>query len=161
MKLELKQRMFSFLDSYDVRDEYGCAVFTVKSRLAFGHYFEVYDSENICRALVRQKLFSWRHKFDIYIDNEYTGCISKNFSFFRPSYTIDFMDWKAEGELDFLRYNYRICDRYGNTHAYIEKKLFTFSDTYTVDIAQPEEALPVVLLVLSIDAVACSDNEND
>lgn len=34
MKLVLKQRLFSWLDSYDVCDEYGNAVFSVKGRLA-------------------------------------------------------------------------------------------------------------------------------
>lgn len=36
MKLVLKQRLFSWFDSYDVCDEYGNAVFSVKGRLAWG-----------------------------------------------------------------------------------------------------------------------------
>ena len=40
MKLVLKQRLFSWFDSYDVCDEYGNAVFSVKGRLAWGHLLE-------------------------------------------------------------------------------------------------------------------------
>ena len=44
MKLVLKQRLFSWFDSYDVCDEYGNAVFSVKGRLAWGHLLEIYDN---------------------------------------------------------------------------------------------------------------------
>ena len=41
MKLVLKQRLFSWFDSYDVCDEYGKAVFSVKGRLSWGHLLEI------------------------------------------------------------------------------------------------------------------------
>lgn len=161
MQIELKQRIFSLFDSYDIKDGYGNKIFSVSGKLALGHYFEVYDNRGECVATVRQKPFSFRPKFEIYIKDGYMGYIQKDFTFFKPSYTVDFMGWKAEGEFDFFRWNYRISDGYGNVKAYIEKKRFTFSDTYTVDIADESDALPVILLVLSIDAVACSNNNND
>ncbi len=161
MKIELKQRIFSFFDSYDINDEYGNKIFSVSGRPSFGHYFEVYDNRSECVATVRQKFLKFRPKFEIYIKDEYMGYIQKELTFFKPSYTFDFMDWKAEGEFDLLHWNYRITDRYGNAKAYIEKQRFKFPDTYTVDIAEESDTLPVILLVLSIDAVACSNNNND
>ena len=44
MKLVLKQRLFSWFDSYDVCDEYGNAVFSVKGRLEWGHLLEIDDN---------------------------------------------------------------------------------------------------------------------
>ena len=41
MRLFVKQRFFSFLDSFDVFDENKNAVFHVKGKLNFGHYLEV------------------------------------------------------------------------------------------------------------------------
>ena len=37
MKLLFKQRFFSWLDSYDIFDETGCIVYTVKGRVSWGH----------------------------------------------------------------------------------------------------------------------------
>ena len=43
MKLVLKQRLFSWFDSYDVCDEYGNAVFSVKGRLIRGFKEDSYN----------------------------------------------------------------------------------------------------------------------
>ena len=43
MKLVFRQRIFSWFDSYDIYDEGGNAVFTVKGQLAWGHCFRIYD----------------------------------------------------------------------------------------------------------------------
>ena len=37
MKLHFKQRMFSWLDSYDIWNEAGETQYTVKGQLAWGH----------------------------------------------------------------------------------------------------------------------------
>ena len=38
MKLLFKQRFFSWLDSYDIYDEMGNTVYTVKGELSWGNY---------------------------------------------------------------------------------------------------------------------------
>ena len=43
MRLLFKQRLFSWLDSYDIYDEAGRTVFTVKGVLSWGHCLEIYD----------------------------------------------------------------------------------------------------------------------
>lgn len=35
--------MFSWFDSYDIYDETGAVVFTVKGRLSWGHCLEIFD----------------------------------------------------------------------------------------------------------------------
>ena len=51
MKLLFKQKMFSWLDSYDIYNEQGEVVFTVKGQLDWGHCLKIYDSKcsPICR----------------------------------------------------------------------------------------------------------------
>ena len=43
MKLLIKQRIFSWLDSYDIYDEKGETVYTVKGQLSFGHKLFIYN----------------------------------------------------------------------------------------------------------------------
>jgi len=40
MKLLFKERLFSWLDSYDVYDENGDIIFTVKGVLSWGNYLK-------------------------------------------------------------------------------------------------------------------------
>ena len=49
MKLLFKQKMFSWLDSYDIYNEQGEVVFTVKGQLDWGHCLKIYDSSGQCR----------------------------------------------------------------------------------------------------------------
>ena len=44
MKLLFKQKFFSWLDSYDVFDESGSTVYTVRGELAWGHQLRIYDA---------------------------------------------------------------------------------------------------------------------
>ena len=43
MQLLFKQRLFSWFDSYDIYDESGNTVYTVKGKLSWGHLLEIYD----------------------------------------------------------------------------------------------------------------------
>ena len=42
--------------------------------------------------------------------------------------------------------------------ARISKELFHWTDTYTIDVERPEDALAALMVVLAIDAEKCSRN---
>ena len=44
MRLFFKQRFFSWFDSYDIYDEQGRTVYTVKGQLAWGHCLKIFDA---------------------------------------------------------------------------------------------------------------------
>ena len=46
MKLLFKQRIFSWIDSYDIYDENGNTVYIVKGQISFGHRLKIYDAAN-------------------------------------------------------------------------------------------------------------------
>ena len=46
----------------------------------------------------------------------------------------------------------------GETVAVITKELFNWTDTYSIDVARPENALCALMLVLAIDAEKGSRN---
>ena len=45
------------------------------------------------------------------------------------------------------------------TVASISKELFNWTDTYTIDVADPGDALYALMVVLAIDAEKCSRND--
>lgn len=156
MKLLFKQRFFSWFDSYDIYDEAGRTVYTVQGKLAWGHKLVIYDAAGREIGMVQERVISWLPKFEIYKENHYLGCISKEFTFFVPKFNIDYNGWRVEG--DFLEWDYRIVNASNQCIAEVSKELFNWTDTYVIDVRNPEDALCALMLVLAIDAEKCSRN---
>lgn len=153
MRLYFKQRFFSWLDSYDIYDEDGNIVFTVEGKLSWGHCLHINDAEGQHIGALQEKVLTLLPKFEIYIGDTYMGCIKKEFSFFRPQFTIECNGWEVEGE--WLEWDYAIYDGERQV-AVISKELFHFTDTYVIDVAEPGDVLGVLLVALAIDAEKCS-----
>jgi uncharacterized protein YxjI len=59
---------------------------------------------------------------------------------------------------DFLGWNYDVyqaCSRV----AHISKELLNWGDTYVIDIADPQDELMSLMLVIAIDAANCSNGQ--
>ena len=154
MKLLFKQRIFSWFDSYDVYDENGDCMFVVKGELAWGHCLRVYDKDGRELGMLKQKIFSFLPKFDIYIGAEYCGAVRKEFTFFMPRFTLDYNGWSVHGNA--FEWDYEVLDIMGLSVATVSKELFRFTDTYVIDVKESSNALAVLMLVLAIDAEKCS-----
>lgn len=157
MKLLFKQRLFSWLDSYDIFDENNNIVFTVKGQLAFGHRLNVFDASGNHIATLQQRILTFMPKFDIYIGESLVGTISREFAFFKPKYNIDFLGWRIEG--NFFEWEYSVFNSSGESIATVSKELFNWTDTYSININNPDDALPALMLVLAIDAEKCSRDD--
>lgn len=156
MKLLFKQRFFSWFDSYDIYDEAGNTVYTVKGQLAWGHCLKVFDAHGDEIGTVQERIFTLLPKFEVYIQGQYIGCISKEFSFFSPRFNIDFNGWQVDG--DSFEWDYLIIGSAGQCIADISKQLLNWTDTYVIDVRNPQDALYALMLVLAIDAEKCSRN---
>lgn len=157
MKLLIKQRVFSWTDSYDVYDEYGNRKYFVKAEfLALGHQLHVYDSSGNEAGMIKQRLFTLLPAFDIEVGGVTRGSIQKKFALLRPKYDVDFNGWRAEG--NFLGWDYNVYS--GNSCAVrITKEILHWGDTYVVDIANPADELMGLMLVIAIDAANCTQND--
>ena len=154
MKLLFRQRMFSWFDSYDIFDESENTVYIVKGELAWGHCLKIFDAEDREVGCVKERVFTFLPKFEIYMSDKYIGCIEKEFSLFSPKYNIDFNGWDVEG--DFFEWDYTISDADGVRIATVSKELFRLTDTYVIDVENPSDALYALMLVLAVDAEKCS-----
>ena len=59
-----------------------------------------------------------------------------------------------------MEWDYTITGAGGREIAVISKEQFHMTDTYVLDIADPENALYVLMFVLAIDAEKCSRNQH-
>ena len=156
MRLLFKQRLFSWFDSYDIYDEDGRTVYTVEGKLSWGHCLHILDARGEHIGTVQEKVFTLLPKFELYIHDQYVGSIQKQFTFFQPRFDIDCNGWQVEGS--FLEWDYTVREACGALVATISKELFNWTDTYVIDVADPANALCVLMLVLAIDAEKCSRN---
>ena len=156
MKLLFKQRFFTWFDSYDIYNENGDTLYTVEGQMSWGHCLHIIDRNGTHIATVQEKVFRLLPKFELYMGDNLIGCIEKEFTFFRPSYNIDFNGWKVEGEI--FEWDYKIINPQEEIVAVITKELFHFTDTYVIDVKNDSDALYALMLTLAIDAEKCSRN---
>lgn len=154
MKLLFKQRIFSWFDSYDIFDEQGNTLFTVQGQLSWGHCMRISDVHGRHIGTVKEVVLSLLPRFDIYSGDRLLGSIRKEFTFFKPKFTLDMNGWTIDG--DWFEWDYSIRDGSGRTVATISKQLFNWSDTYVIDVPHPADAIPALMVVLAIDAEKCS-----
>ncbi len=154
MRLIFKQRIFSWFDSYDIYDEAGNAVFTVKGRLAWGHCLEIFDCLNHHVGTVREEVLTFMPRFALYEGERYIGQIKKVFTLFKPVYTLDVNGWTVEGDL--FGWDYRVTDGQGRGVMQASKELMRWSDTYVIDVFDARNSLLALMIVLAIDAANCS-----
>lgn len=154
MKLLFQQRLFTWFDSYDIYDDTGKPVYTVKGQLSWGHCLKIFDARGNEIGTVKEKIFTWLPKFELYSGGQYLGCIHKEFTFFKPKFHIDCNGWQVDGNL--FEWDYQVTARDGRQIALVSKQLFRLTDTYVIDIADPCDVLGVLMLVLAIDAEKCS-----
>lgn len=156
MKLLFKQRMFSWFHSYDIYDETGRTVFTVEGEPSLGHCLRIYDANKNELGMIQERLFKLMPKFDFYIGGNCVGSIAREFTLFSAEYDIDYNGWHVEG--DFFGWDYQIQNSAGNCIATVTKELWNWTDTYTITVVNPEDALCALMVVLAIDAEKCSRN---
>lgn len=154
MRLLIKQRVFSWTDTFDIYDEAGNPKYFVKGEFfSLGHRLHVYDASGQEIGLVRGKL-ALLPVFEIELHGAYLGRIEKRFTLFRPKYDLEYRGWRAEG--DFLGWNYDVYEACC-VAVHVTKELFHWGDTYVIDFSNPADELPALLLVLAIDAANCSN----
>jgi uncharacterized protein YxjI len=158
MQLMIKQRVFSWSDTYDVYDDRGEARYYVEAEMfSFGHQIHVYDKRSGREVgSIHQKLFTFTPEFEIVINGMTVGTIHKKFTFFIPEYEVDFRGWQVEG--DFMNWDYSVYNGSRQVMA-ISKELFHWGDTYMLRYNDIGDEIPGLLLVIAIDAVNCSKNK--
>lgn len=156
MRMYFKQRLFSWFDSYDIYDEQGNTLYVVKGQLAWGHCLKIFDTYGNEVGTVKERVLTFLPKFDVYLGNQYLGCISKEFTFFKPKYDIDYNGWHIDGSV--MEWEYEITNAMGYMVASISKELFHLTDQYVIDVPNQQDALIVLMFVLAIDAEKCSRN---
>ena len=151
MKLYIKQKVFSWADKFTVKDESGNDRYYVEGELfSWGKKLHVNDVNGNEVAFIQQKVFSFLPKYFVFVGEEQIAEIVKEFTFLRPKYRIEGLDWDING--DFWSHDYEIT-RSGSPIVSIRKEWMTWGDSYELDIADASDEIVALAVVLTIDCV--------
>ena len=155
MQLLIRQRVFSWSDTYDVYDAYEEPKYFVKAEFfRIGHVIHVYDRQNREVGCIRERILTFLPKFELEMNGQVLGEIRKEFSFLRPHYTLDCNDWEVHG--DFLGWDYEVCTP-SRSVMNIQKEIFHWGDTSVLEIADPKDEILCLLIAIAIDAANCDN----
>ena len=149
MKLYFKQRFFSWFDSYDIYHEDGSVAYTVEGKLSWGHCLHILNPQGEHIATVQQRVLTFLPRFELYVGDRCVGEIRKEFTLFRPSFSLDFCGWTVDGR--FLEWDYPIQDG-PRTVASVSTELFNWTDSYNIDGAEPGAVMHSLLVGRATDA---------
>ncbi|MCX7710240.1 MAG: LURP-one-related family protein [Clostridia bacterium] len=158
MRYIIRQKIFSFGDSFKIKDEAGNEIFMVKSQLlSFGHKLRIYDMAGNELCYIEQQLLRFMPEYDIYVGGGLTANIKKKFTFFKKEFIISGSGGEYYIDGDFWAHEFDIVKN-GIVVARISKSFFSFSDTYGVDIDDREDQVTNLAMAIVIDLVCHHDN---
>ncbi len=154
MKLYIKQKVFSWTDRFTVKGEDGLDRYSVEGELfSWGKKLHVYDAPGREAAFIREKVWSFRPRYYVSIDGREVAEIVREFTFLRPRYRIEGVNWEVEGS--FWEHDYEIT-REGRSIVTIHKEWMTWGDCYELDIADARDEILALAAVLAIDCAMAS-----
>lgn len=161
MRYVMKQKLFSFTDSFTIKDENGNNAFMVEGQLfSFGHKLSFCDTMGNEMAFIKQRLMTFKTSYEIYSGEELYAVIKKQlFTFFSCRFDIEVMNGDTiEVEGDIFDHEYTIT-RGGRLIATVSKEWFAFRDTYGIDICPGEDDVLVLSIAVTIDLICHDDNK--
>jgi len=161
MKYRMKQDWIALGDDFTITDERGQVVAKVD-----GHVFSIGDKLTFQDASGReigqisQQLLSLRPAYEVSREGQVLAVVKKDFfNILRCSFTVDVPgpdDLEAKGNL--LEHDYEFT-RGDRTVARVSKKWFSFTDSYSIDVADGEDAFLIVASAVVIDLCCHADRE--
>ena len=151
MKLYMKQKVFSWADTFTVKDQLGEDKYSIKGEVfSWGKKLHVYDRSGREVAFIRQKLWTFMPRYMVSVNGTDVAEIVKEFTFLRPKYSILGPGWDVDGS--FWEHDYEVTEN-GSPIVRIRKEWMTWGDTYELDIADAENEVMALAVVLAIDCV--------
>ena len=158
MKLYFKQKVFTLRQRSNIFDEHGNVLFTAEAEIiSLGRKMHIYDDMNNEVAFVQQRLLRLLPRFSVYTDGQHIADIVREFTLLKPRYHIEGLDWQING--DFFAHDYSISGA-GRHIASIHKRWMSWGDSYEIDIADEQDIIMVLAVIIAIDCVIDQSQNN-
>lgn len=161
MRFIVRQKIFSFGDSFTINDEMGNPCFRVQGKVfAIGDKLRMYDMQGNELVYIEQKLFKLLPEYTIYYNGMPAARVKKEFTLFKPRFNIESFIGNYTIEGNFWGMDFNVL-KDGRIAARVSKSWFSLRDTYGVDISDEEDYAFILALVIVIDQVIHDNNHNN
>jgi uncharacterized protein YxjI len=155
----LKQSLFTLGDHFKIVDERGIPRFMVKGRIfTLGDRLRFYDINGNELAFIKQKLISLKKRYRVFRNGRLWARIIKNITLFKDRFRIDVSgpdDYIIRGDLTDHLYAFI---RRGKPVAFINKKWFSWGDSYKIDIDPGENEVLILIGAIVVDMASHDDD---
>ncbi|NMA95698.1 MAG: hypothetical protein GX974_06630, partial [Clostridiales bacterium] len=117
-----------------------------------GNKLRMYDRQGREIIYIEQKLFKFLPEYTIYLKGRSKVVVKKEFTFFRPRFSIYGKDADYIIEGSFLAMDFTILEN-KRAIAYVSKRWLSWGDTYEVDVVNHKDNAFILALVIIIDQV--------
>ena len=149
MKYYIKQRVFTFREKFDIKDQHDRVAYKVVGRImTLSKKFDIMDTKGKSKAKVRRQIISIFPRYSIKIDGE-KYVLKRKFSFFKHKFVVTNTNWKLKG--DFINRSYDILEN-GHAVMTLRKHWFSWGDSYEIRIPKKEDELLALAIAIALDA---------
>ena len=154
-KLYIKQKVFSLTEHFDVFDANENTRFRVDgSFFKIPKQFRILDATGNEVAIVKKEMFHFLPHFSVLVHGTQVATIAREMSFFGQHYSIDAGDLKIKG--DWWNLNFSVS-RGSEEIAQIRQKMFSWGNSYEVDIQDENAQILIIALVIAINTVKADE----
>jgi uncharacterized protein YxjI len=153
MRYQIRQRVFSFGDSFTIKDGYGNDAFRVRGKVfSLGNKLTIESLNGEELVYIEQQLFKFLPQYTIYMGGSDVATVRKEFTFFTPRFQIESVYGSYEMEGEIFSHEFQILKN-GRVVAAVSKAWFSLSDTYGAEISDSEDQAFMLAMVIVIDQV--------
>lgn len=147
--LYMKEEVFSLRGRFTIKDADGHDLYFIEgSFMRFPKSFAIKNVNDEFIATVTKQMFSFLPKFFVEVEGRRLLTISKEFTFFKPKYTIAGTGIDVQG--DWWDMDFEVT-KDGQSIGSVEKKWFSWGDSYVIQVAEPEWEYLLISIVVAID----------
>lgn len=161
MIYRIREKFWSWDNSFVITDEQGVPCFQVQGKVfSWGDKLSFQDMRGQEQAFISQELFSFMPKYSIERRGRKFAEVLKEWSWFNKKFTLDVPgpnDYHIEGS--FWEHDFQFL-RGGRVVARISKKLFAWTDSYSVEIQDVEDDVAILCTCIVIDQVLHDEARN-
>ncbi len=161
MIFRIKEKFWAWGNDFAITDAQGQLMYYVDGKaFSWGDKLSFQDANRNELAFISQKLMSWKPRYQIIINGQVFAEVIKEWTWFSKKFTLDVPgpnDYEIEGSFWAHEFTFQ---RQGRTVATVSKKLWSWTDSYGVDVADGEDEVAVLCACIVIDQVLHDDSSS-
>jgi uncharacterized protein YxjI len=160
MRYQIKQRVFSLADSYDITDDAGNAAFHVQGKFfSLGNSLDLQDMQGEPLAHIQQRLLALTATYDISRGGSVELTVHQKAFSWTPHFDIEGPGGSYTMDGDWADWDFQVSAG-GQTVARISKQFALYADTYGIEIADGADVPTLLCLAIVMDEVAHPDSQH-